>query len=174
EEAVQLGPSGPADIEDLLNLGGALVSGLPRGKGLELNLSIDAGRDVAQVPIPGMVRRTLEQRREFCSGTLKGAGGVRLDLTEAMGQEVETEVPRAAEAGLYTWGDKGRLCALVRAQLVCAQHADAAPGAVQRSRVRARKKEKIKKRLDVVSTRDIVHASCHDDCHSSMQNGLCL
>ncbi|OSX63577.1 hypothetical protein POSPLADRAFT_1138890, partial [Postia placenta MAD-698-R-SB12] len=26
--------------------------------------------------------------------------------------------------------NKGRLCALVRAQLVCAQHADAAPGAV--------------------------------------------
>ncbi|EED85360.1 predicted protein [Postia placenta Mad-698-R] len=54
--------------------------------------------------------------------------------------EVETEVPRAAEAGLYTWGDKGRLCALVRAQLVHAQlvraqlvraqPADAAPGAV--------------------------------------------
>ncbi|KAF9800742.1 hypothetical protein IEO21_10307 [Rhodonia placenta] len=42
-----------------------------------------------------------------------------------MGQEVETEVPRAAEAGLYTEGDKGRLCALVRAQ-----HADVAPGAV--------------------------------------------
>ncbi|EED85081.1 predicted protein [Postia placenta Mad-698-R] len=36
----------------------------------------------------------------------------------------------AAEAGLYTWGDKGRLCTLVRAQLVCAQHADAALGAV--------------------------------------------
>ncbi|KAF9803531.1 hypothetical protein IEO21_09650 [Rhodonia placenta] len=35
-----------------------------------------------------------------------------------MGQEVETEVPRAAEAGLYTGEDKGRLCALVRAQLV--------------------------------------------------------
>ncbi|EED77924.1 predicted protein [Postia placenta Mad-698-R] len=48
----------------------------------------------------------------------KSAGGVQ-------GQEVETEVPRAAEAGLYTWGDKGRLCALVHAQ-----HADAAPGAV--------------------------------------------
>ncbi|KAF9801506.1 hypothetical protein IEO21_10102 [Rhodonia placenta] len=47
-----------------------------------------------------------------------------------MGQEVETEVPRAAEAGLYTGGDKGRLCALVRVQLVHAQHADAAPGAV--------------------------------------------
>ncbi|KAF9801831.1 hypothetical protein IEO21_10025 [Rhodonia placenta] len=31
-----------------------------------------------------------------------------------MGQEVKTEVPRAAEAGLYTEGDKGRLCALVR------------------------------------------------------------
>ncbi|OSX65726.1 hypothetical protein POSPLADRAFT_1131345, partial [Postia placenta MAD-698-R-SB12] len=62
--------------------------------------------------------------------TLKDAGGVRLGLTEAMGQEVETEVPRAAEAGLYTGVDKGRLCALVRAQLVCAQHADAAPGAV--------------------------------------------
>ncbi|OSX58506.1 hypothetical protein POSPLADRAFT_1152782, partial [Postia placenta MAD-698-R-SB12] len=46
------------------------------------------------------------------------------------GQEVETEVPRAAEAGLYTWGDKGRLCALVRAQLVCVQHADAALGAI--------------------------------------------
>ncbi|KAF9795945.1 hypothetical protein IEO21_11050 [Rhodonia placenta] len=46
-----------------------------------------------------------------------------------MGQEVETEVPRAAEASLYTGEDEGRLCALVRAQLVCAQHADAAPGA---------------------------------------------
>ncbi|KAF9802855.1 hypothetical protein IEO21_09805 [Rhodonia placenta] len=64
-----------------------------------------------------------------------------------MGQEVETEVPRAAEAGLYTGGDKGRLCALVRAQLVRAQHADVAPGAVQRLRVRARGKEKIKKLL---------------------------
>ncbi|OSX58185.1 hypothetical protein POSPLADRAFT_1154420, partial [Postia placenta MAD-698-R-SB12] len=49
------------------------------------------------------------------------------------GQEVETEVPRAAEAGLYT-GD-GRLCALVRAQLVCAQHADAAPGAGESERL---------------------------------------
>ncbi|KAF9801283.1 hypothetical protein IEO21_10153 [Rhodonia placenta] len=47
-----------------------------------------------------------------------------------MGQEVKTEVPRAAEAGLYTGGDKGRLCTLVRAQLVHAQHADTAPGAV--------------------------------------------
>ncbi|KAF9802631.1 hypothetical protein IEO21_09863 [Rhodonia placenta] len=46
-------------------------------------------------------------------------------MSRLEGQEVETEVPRAAEAGLYTWGDKGRLCALVRAQ-----HADAAPGAV--------------------------------------------
>ncbi|OSX55788.1 hypothetical protein POSPLADRAFT_1099070, partial [Postia placenta MAD-698-R-SB12] len=46
------------------------------------------------------------------------------------GQEVKTEVPRAAEAGLYTGEDKGRLCALVRAQLVRAQHADAAPRAV--------------------------------------------
>ncbi|OSX58544.1 hypothetical protein POSPLADRAFT_1152997, partial [Postia placenta MAD-698-R-SB12] len=46
------------------------------------------------------------------------------------GQEVETEVPRAAEAGLYTGEVKGRLCALVCAQLVRAQHADAAPGAV--------------------------------------------
>ncbi|OSX58498.1 hypothetical protein POSPLADRAFT_1153162, partial [Postia placenta MAD-698-R-SB12] len=48
---------------------------------------------------------------------------------DGKGQEVETEVPRAAEAGLYTWGDKGRLCALVCAQLVHAQHADVAPGA---------------------------------------------
>ncbi|EED83449.1 predicted protein [Postia placenta Mad-698-R] len=55
--------------------------------------------------------------------------GCSTDLTEAMGQEVETEVPRAAEAGLYIGEDKGRLCALVRAQLVRAQHADAAPGA---------------------------------------------
>ncbi|EED80963.1 predicted protein [Postia placenta Mad-698-R] len=49
---------------------------------------------------------------------------------EIKGQEVETEVPRAAEAGLYTWGDKGGLCVLVRAQLVRAQHANTAPGAV--------------------------------------------
>ncbi|KAF9798780.1 hypothetical protein IEO21_10658 [Rhodonia placenta] len=41
-----------------------------------------------------------------------------LRLGTRNGQEVETEVPRAAEAGLYTGGDKGRLCALVRAQLV--------------------------------------------------------
>ncbi|KAF9799700.1 hypothetical protein IEO21_10521 [Rhodonia placenta] len=46
-----------------------------------------------------------------------------------MGQEVETEVPRAAEAGLYTGKDEGRLCALVCAQLVRAQLADAALGA---------------------------------------------
>ncbi|KAF9802481.1 hypothetical protein IEO21_09899 [Rhodonia placenta] len=59
-----------------------------------------------------------------------------------MGQEVKTEVSRAAEADLYTGGDKGRLCALVRAQLVRAQHADVAPEAVQRSQVRARGKEK--------------------------------
>ncbi|OSX58163.1 hypothetical protein POSPLADRAFT_1153872, partial [Postia placenta MAD-698-R-SB12] len=39
-------------------------------------------------------------------------------------QEVKTEVPRVAEAGLYTGEDKGRLCALV-----CAQYADVAPGA---------------------------------------------
>ncbi|KAF9806030.1 hypothetical protein IEO21_08836 [Rhodonia placenta] len=78
-----------------------------------------------------------------------------------MGQEVETEVPRAAEAGLYTGEDKGRLCALVRAQLVHAQHADAAPGAVQGSRVRAREKEKIKRRLDAVPTRDTTYRSRH-------------
>ncbi|KAF9795034.1 hypothetical protein IEO21_11132 [Rhodonia placenta] len=45
-------------------------------------------------------------------------------MSQLEGQEVETEVPRAAEAGLYTGDDKGRLCALVRAQLVRAQHAD--------------------------------------------------
>ncbi|KAF9808772.1 hypothetical protein IEO21_07744 [Rhodonia placenta] len=83
-----------------------------------------------------------------------------------MGQEVETEVPRAVEAVLYTGEVKGRLCALVRAQLVRAQHADADPGAVQRSRVRAHEKEKIKKRLDAVPTRD--NAKCwawQPDCH---------
>ncbi|KAF9800895.1 hypothetical protein IEO21_10265 [Rhodonia placenta] len=47
-----------------------------------------------------------------------------------MGQEVETEVPRAAEAGLYTGGDKGRLRTLVRAQ-----HADAALGASESERL---------------------------------------
>ncbi|OSX56582.1 hypothetical protein POSPLADRAFT_1159507, partial [Postia placenta MAD-698-R-SB12] len=50
-------------------------------------------------------------------------------------RNVETEVPRAAEAGLYTEGDKGRLCALVRAQLVRAQHADAATGAGESERL---------------------------------------
>ncbi|KAF9804491.1 hypothetical protein IEO21_09364 [Rhodonia placenta] len=80
-----------------------------------------------------------------------------------MGQEVETEVPRAAEASLYTGGDKGRLCMLVRAQLVRAQHADAAPGAVLRSRVRAREKEKIKKQLDAIPTRDITPPSTAHD-----------
>ncbi|KAF9804532.1 hypothetical protein IEO21_09338 [Rhodonia placenta] len=52
-----------------------------------------------------------------------------------MGQEVETEVPRAGEAGLYTGKDKGRLCALVRAQLVHAQHADVALGAGESERL---------------------------------------
>ncbi|KAF9811486.1 hypothetical protein IEO21_06570 [Rhodonia placenta] len=52
-----------------------------------------------------------------------------------MEQEVETEVPRAAEAGLYTGRDKGRLCTLVRAQLVRAQHADVAPGAGESERL---------------------------------------
>ncbi|KAF9797366.1 hypothetical protein IEO21_10881 [Rhodonia placenta] len=51
-------------------------------------------------------------------------------MSRLEGQEVETEVPRVAEAGLYTGEDKGRLCTLVCAQLVRAQHADAAPGAV--------------------------------------------
>ncbi|OSX56803.1 hypothetical protein POSPLADRAFT_1158517, partial [Postia placenta MAD-698-R-SB12] len=51
------------------------------------------------------------------------------------GQEVETEVPRAVEAGLYTGEDKGRLCALVCAQLVRAQHANAAPGAGESERL---------------------------------------
>ncbi|OSX59626.1 hypothetical protein POSPLADRAFT_1149350, partial [Postia placenta MAD-698-R-SB12] len=37
-------------------------------------------------------------------------------------QEVKTEVPRAAKTGLYTEVDKGRLCTLVCAQLVHAQH----------------------------------------------------
>ncbi|KAF9799272.1 hypothetical protein IEO21_10600 [Rhodonia placenta] len=78
-----------------------------------------------------------------------------------MGQEVKTEVPRAAEAGLYIGEDKGRLCTLVCAQLVRAQHADAAPEAVQRLRVRARKKEKIKKRLDAVPTRDTVKTTSY-------------
>ncbi|KAF9802123.1 hypothetical protein IEO21_09980 [Rhodonia placenta] len=50
-----------------------------------------------------------------------------------MGQEVKTEVPRAAEAGSYTGEDKGRLCALVRAQLVRAQHV--APGAGESERL---------------------------------------
>ncbi|KAF9803790.1 hypothetical protein IEO21_09566 [Rhodonia placenta] len=80
-----------------------------------------------------------------------------------MGQEVKTEVPRAAEAGLYTGGDKGRLCALIRAQLVRAQHADAALGAVQRSRVRAYGKEQIKRRLDAIPTHDIIPSSMAHD-----------
>ncbi|OSX56789.1 hypothetical protein POSPLADRAFT_1158653, partial [Postia placenta MAD-698-R-SB12] len=42
---------------------------------------------------------------------------------------------QAAEAGLYTGEDKGRLCALVRAQLVRAQHADVAPGAGESERL---------------------------------------
>ncbi|OSX58312.1 hypothetical protein POSPLADRAFT_1153815, partial [Postia placenta MAD-698-R-SB12] len=52
--------------------------------------------------------------------------------------KVKTEVPRAAEAGLYTGVDKGRLCALVRVQLVRAQHADAALGAGESERLRQR------------------------------------
>ncbi|KAF9798714.1 hypothetical protein IEO21_10676 [Rhodonia placenta] len=80
-----------------------------------------------------------------------------------MGQEVETEVPRAAEAGLYTGEDKGRLCTLVRAQLVRAQHADAALGAVdseivmrpyQACSTEPAKRKKLKKQLDTVPTRD--------------------
>ncbi|OSX58515.1 hypothetical protein POSPLADRAFT_1152827, partial [Postia placenta MAD-698-R-SB12] len=42
---------------------------------------------------------------------------------------------RYRRAGLYTGEVKGRLCALVRAQLVRAQHADAAPGAGESERL---------------------------------------
>ncbi|EED84083.1 predicted protein [Postia placenta Mad-698-R] len=82
EEVVQLGPTGPADVEDLLDLSGALVSGLPRGEGFELDFVIDAGGDTAQVPIPGTVRQTLEQRREFCSGALLAHSFVSTELGE--------------------------------------------------------------------------------------------
>ncbi|EED84238.1 predicted protein [Postia placenta Mad-698-R] len=87
---------------------------------------------------PLKCRYQRERRDEwFCFGTLAALGSLDLMLrfeverqgktkswgcstylTEAMGQEVKTEVPRAAEAGLYTGEVKGRLCALVRAQLV--------------------------------------------------------
>ncbi|KAF9800986.1 hypothetical protein IEO21_10232 [Rhodonia placenta] len=56
-------------------------------------------------------------------------------MSRLEGQEVKTEVPRAAEAGLYTGEDKGRLCVWVRAQLVRAQRADAAPGAGESKRL---------------------------------------
>ncbi|EED78860.1 predicted protein [Postia placenta Mad-698-R] len=60
---------GPADVEDLLNLSGALVSGLPRGEGLELDLAINAGGDAAQ-------------RREFCGSALLTHGFVGTELGE--------------------------------------------------------------------------------------------
>ncbi|OSX63596.1 hypothetical protein POSPLADRAFT_1140189, partial [Postia placenta MAD-698-R-SB12] len=40
--------------------------------------------------------------------------------------------------GARTTKGRGRLCTLVRAQLVCAQHADAAPGAGESERLRQR------------------------------------
>ncbi|OSX64582.1 hypothetical protein POSPLADRAFT_1105812, partial [Postia placenta MAD-698-R-SB12] len=43
--------------------------------------------------------------------------------------EQRSNIRLGTKAGLYTWGDKGRLCALVHAQLVRVQHADTAPGA---------------------------------------------
>ncbi|KAF9801707.1 hypothetical protein IEO21_10050 [Rhodonia placenta] len=138
---------GPADVELLLDLSGMLVSVFPHGEGLQLNL-------VLQVTISRSVRRTLEQCGEFRGGALLTQGFVSTELGELHRQEVETEVPRAVEAGLYTGEVQERLCTLVRAQLVRAQHADTAPGAVQRSQVRARGKEKIKKRLDAMPTRD--------------------
>ncbi|EED78919.1 predicted protein [Postia placenta Mad-698-R] len=65
--ADKLGPTGPANVEDLLDLSGALLSCLPCGEGLQLDLAVYAGGDAAQVPIPRAIRRTLEQRGKFRS-----------------------------------------------------------------------------------------------------------
>ncbi|OSX56797.1 hypothetical protein POSPLADRAFT_1103779, partial [Postia placenta MAD-698-R-SB12] len=80
EEVVQLGPTGPADVEDLLDLGGALLSFFPCGEGLKLDLAVDAGGDATQVPIPGTVRRTLEQHGELCGSAFFADRLVRTEL----------------------------------------------------------------------------------------------
>ncbi|OSX65569.1 hypothetical protein POSPLADRAFT_1136396 [Postia placenta MAD-698-R-SB12] len=76
-----------------------------------------------QIEMQGCPIGAVEGMNLALTGSHKGWG------KDGEEQEVKTEVPRAAEASLYTGKDKGRLCALVRAQLVRAQHADAAPGA---------------------------------------------
>ncbi|EED77507.1 predicted protein [Postia placenta Mad-698-R] len=67
EEIVQLRPTGLADVEDLLDLGGTLVSVFPHGEGFKLNFAVDAGGNAAQVPIPGAVCQTLEQHGKLRS-----------------------------------------------------------------------------------------------------------
>ncbi|KAF9798053.1 hypothetical protein IEO21_10801 [Rhodonia placenta] len=83
---------GPADVELLLDLCGALVSVSPRGERLQLDFAVDAGGDATQVlvaklqvPIPGAVRRTLERCRELCSelSELYLCGGGVVEIAEA-------------------------------------------------------------------------------------------
>ncbi|OSX56026.1 hypothetical protein POSPLADRAFT_1161403, partial [Postia placenta MAD-698-R-SB12] len=103
----------------------ALAQGLEGGDLLEFDWTrrqFGGGR--------GGARTTMAESEYRVSRVDAGSLGSFDLMSRLEGQEVKTEVPRTAEAGLYTWGDKGRLCALVRAQLVRAQHADAAPGAV--------------------------------------------
>ncbi|OSX62196.1 hypothetical protein POSPLADRAFT_1143738, partial [Postia placenta MAD-698-R-SB12] len=68
-------------------------------------------------------------------GMNKALTGSHNGREEGEGQEVETEVPRAAKAGLYTGEDKRRLCVLVHAQLAHAQHADVSLGAGESERL---------------------------------------
>ncbi|OSX63832.1 hypothetical protein POSPLADRAFT_1137010, partial [Postia placenta MAD-698-R-SB12] len=105
----------------------ALAQGL-EGYLLVLDLDRRPGvRTVWDVDVDKVLR--VECVNEALTGSHVGWGEDR------EGQEVETEVPRAAEAGLYTGEDEGRLCALVRVHLVRAQHADAAPGAGESERL---------------------------------------
>ncbi|OSX57515.1 hypothetical protein POSPLADRAFT_1156525, partial [Postia placenta MAD-698-R-SB12] len=75
-------PTGPADVENLLDLSGALLSCLPRGEGLELDLSVHAGGDAAQVSIPRAICRTLEQCGELRRGAFFTDRLVRAELRQ--------------------------------------------------------------------------------------------
>ncbi|EED80282.1 predicted protein [Postia placenta Mad-698-R] len=145
EEVVQLGPTGPADVEDLLDLSGALLSFLPHGEGLELDLAVYAGGDAAQLSelhlcsggIVEIAKASLKRCKEGCFVGEGGGDPLSSDWRKPKGWGRPTKSYRSdgelcsnLRLGTSEYISKGRLCALVRAQLVRAQHADAAPGAV--------------------------------------------
>ncbi|EED84118.1 predicted protein [Postia placenta Mad-698-R] len=106
--------------------------------GLSAESAVKAPKEVrrggyAQALAQGLEGDLLEldwTRRQFGEG-----GSLRAVWDVDVDEVLRVECVNLALAGSHVgWGGgrgvKGRLCTLVRAQLVCAQHADAAPGAV--------------------------------------------